>query len=316
MRILHITDRPYPPRADEGGAPQLLFSLASEQKRLGHQVVVGTSAVRVGSEALKLDIEAGRSRSLLESLAKERPDIVHFHALSGKIQRALSHGLGIPSVVHVHGSNHGVPVDDINPIYVSKRHASLHGASVYVHNGINASGVPFFGNPSDSLAFLGKVRRSKKGADTAVSVARRTGRKLKLIGGRKLNIPETWLPWQRRVEVLGVLGGEKKFLEMGDASALLFPIRWEEPFGLVLIEAMACGTPVIAFDRGAVSEIVEHGVTGFVVNNIDEMCDAVARIDEIDRAACRRHVNEHFSIERSANGVMDLYQRAIAGEQW
>ena len=316
MRILHITDRFYPPRPDEGGAPRFLSSLVSEQQRRGHQVVVGTSALGCGADVLQLDMEASPSPSLFESLATDRPDIVHFHALSEKIQPSLTRDLGIPSVVHVHGSNDGIPVNGTNPIYVSKQHAALHGSNVYVYNGIDVSGVPFIRDASDCLVFLGKVRRSKKGADTAVAVAHQTGKKLKLIGGRKLSIPETWLPWQQRIKSLGVLGGEQKFFELGNASALLFPVRWDEPFGLVLIEAMACGTPVIGFNRGAVSEIVEHGVTGFVIDNVDEMCEAVTRIDEIDRAACRQHVKQHFSIERSANAVMDLYQRVIAGESW
>ncbi|WP_148122648.1 glycosyltransferase [Spiribacter roseus] len=316
MRILHVTDRVYPPAADEGGAPQLLLGLATEQKRLGHEVRVGSSAEGAGSEVVYLNVGTDLTRTLFETLSKQNPDVVHFHALSGSIQSRLGRELGIPSVSHVHGANHDAPPRDVNAIYVSRRHAALHGGSVYVHNGIDVDSVPFFEHPPDSLVFLGKVRRSKKGADTAVAVARRTGRTLKLIGGRKLNIPQSWLPFQRRVKALGVLGGEQKLTALGNASALLFPIRWEEPFGLVLIEAMACGTPVIAFDRGAVSEIVEHGVTGFVVKDFEGMCEAVSRINEIDRAACRRHVEAHFSIRRTADGVMACYRRAIAGERW
>ena len=294
----------------------MLFGLAAEQRCLGHEVVIGSSRQGLNSEVLYLDVEGDASASLFGSLKKQRPDIVHFHALSERIQPRLSRELGVPSVSHVHGvSDHGPP-QDLNAIYVSKRHAALHGGSVYVHNGIDVDSVPFVEQSTDSLAFLGKVRRSKKGADTAVAVARRTGRTLKLMGGRKLSIPQSWLPWQRRVQALGVLGGKQKLAVLGEASALLFPIRWEEPFGLVLIEAMACGTPVIAFDRGAVSEIVENGVTGFVVKDFKGMCDAVERIDEIDRAVCRRHVEARFSIKRTADGVMDCYRRAIAGEQW
>ncbi|WP_159300326.1 MULTISPECIES: glycosyltransferase [Spiribacter] len=254
-------------------------------------------------------------RHLLQLIESFRADVVHFHALGAELQPGVS-SRGFASVAHVRGTHVGCPVDTSNAIYVSQRHAALHDGSVYVHNGIDVDSVPFFEHPSDSLVFLGKVRRSKKGADTAVAVARRTGRTLKLIGGRKLNIPQSWLPFQRRVKALGVLGGEQKLTALGNASALLFPIRWEEPFGLVLIEAMACGTPVIAFDRGAVSEIVEHGVTGFVVKDFEGMCEAVSRINEIDRAACRRHVEAHFSIRRTADGVMACYRRAIAGERW
>lgn len=115
---------------------------------------------------------------------------------------------------------------------------------------------------------------------------------------------------------VGVLEGGAKLEALGRARALLFPIRWDEPFGLVLIEAMACGVPVIAFNRGAVSEIVKHGETGFIVDDFDGMCAAVERIGEIDRAACRQHVAENFSIERTAKGIEEYYWRAIAGEIW
>lgn len=315
MRIVHVTDRQFPPAASEGGAPQSLASLVEEQWRIGHQSWVATTAGACDDSLWRLDHGDGLHAELMRRTEAVGADVLHFHAHAGEIQDSLGRA-GMPSVAHVHGTHLGQTVDAWNAIYVSQRHAALHGGSVYVHNGIDVDSVPFFEHPSDSLVFLGKVRRSKKGADTAVAVARRTGRTLKLIGGRKLNIPQSWLAFQRRVKALGVLGGEQKLTALGNASALLFPIRWEEPFGLVLIEAMACGTPVIAFDRGAVPEIVEHGVTGFVVKDFEGMCEAVSRIDEIDRAACRRHVEAHFSIRRTADGVMACYRRAIAGERW
>jgi len=315
MRIIHVTDRRFPPQPDQGGAPQSLASLVHAQREDGHDVRVATTADCAADGVHCLTHGENCAEDLLALVETHGAEVVHFHALVPELQPAVSL-TGLPSVAHVRGTHLGRPVDASNAIYVSQRHAALHGGSVYVHNGIDVDSVPFVEQSTDSLAFLGKVRRSKKGADTAVAVARRTGRTLKLMGGRKLSIPQSWLPWQRRVQALGVLGGEQKLAVLGEASALLFPIRWEEPFGLVLIEAMACGTPVIAFDRGAVSEIVENGVTGFVVKDFKGMCDAVERIDEIDRAACRRHVEARFSIKRTADGVMDCYRRAIAGEQW
>ena len=315
MRIVHVTDRRYPPSADDGGAPQALASLCVEQQRQGHDVRVATTARSDGPGVWSLGPHGSATSSLLKRVRDEWVDVVHFHALASEMQGIL-HVNGIPTVMHVHGTHHGHPLEGVNAIYVSRRHAEAHGAEVYVDNGIDIEGHRFQPRALDYLAFLGKVRRSKKGADIAVSVANRTRRQLQLVGGRKFSIPQTWLPFQRRIKALGVLGGEPKMAVLRDAAALLFPVRWEEPFGLVLIEAMASGTPVIAFNRGAVPDIVVDGVTGFVVDDFEQMCAAVGRIDEIDRAACRHHVAERFSIERTANGVMACYRRAIAGEQW
>ena len=110
------------------------------------------------------------------------------------------------------------------------------------------------------------------------------------------------------MEFIGEIGGERKNEFLRGASALLFPIDWAEPFGLVMIEALACGTPVIAWRNGSVPEIVEHGVTGFVVDSIDEAIACVRRISEIDRSACRRAFEERFDSRRMARDYVSVYQ--------
>mgnify|MGYP006435694095 CR=1 FL=1 len=242
-------------------------------------------------------------------------DVVHFHAAAEWLQPAVV-AASVATVAHIRGVCDRSISDYTNPIFVSRRHAEDHGGNHYVYNGIDPETVAFESEPEGYLAFLGKVRRSKKGARTAIAVANEKRREIRVAGGRKLNIPQTWLPFQRYTKVLGVLDSERKMGMVGRASALLFPIQWEEPFGLVLIEAMAAGTPVIAFDRGAVPEIVRDGVTGFVVRDFREMCDAVDRIEDIERSACRRHVEDMFSIDATAKGVMAYYERALRGEFW
>lgn len=120
----------------------------------------------------------------------------------------------------------------------------------------------------------------------------------------------------RLINVLGVAWHDEKVSYVGSALGLLFPIQWEEPFGLVLIEAMACGTPVIAFNRGAVSEIIEHGKTGFIVETADQMAEAVGSLDQIDRLDCRRHVETNFTIEKTAREVKQCYERVLQGDRW
>jgi len=179
---------------------------------------------------------------------------------------------------------------------------------------------PGFGYPkpgfifSDYLAFLGRYS-SEKGADTAVSVAVKSKEKLKMAGtvwgGGFYN--EKIKPYlqKNKIEDLGFLNGKDVSDLLRNAKALLFPIRWEEPFGLVMIEAMACGTPVIAFNKGSAPEIVQHNKTGFVVENEKEMIEAIKNIDKINRADCRKYVEENFTVEKMVEGYERVYEKII-----
>ena len=120
-------------------------------------------------------------------------------------------------------------------------------------------------------------------------------------------------PFLKENEIEDLRFLERKNLSafLGGAKALLFPINWEEPFGLVMIEAMACGTPVIAFNRGSVSEVVKHGKTGFVVENEKELIEAIKNIDQIKREDCRAHVEENFTIQTMVDGYEEAYRKIL-----
>ena len=115
-----------------------------------------------------------------------------------------------------------------------------------------------------------------------------------------------------RIAYHGVVGGEARLRALGGAKGLLHLIGFDEPFGLSVIEAMACGTPVIAYRRGSMPELIEHGVTGFLVDSFEEAVDAIGRLGEIDRAACRRAVERRFTVERMADAYLALYRRILA----
>jgi glycosyltransferase involved in cell wall biosynthesis len=115
--------------------------------------------------------------------------------------------------------------------------------------------------------------------------------------------------------LVGVVGGRDKDRFLGEALALLFPIDWPEPFGLVMIEAMACGTPVIAWRNGSVPEVMEDGVTGFIVDSIDEAVSAVGRVGEVSRRACRRAFETRYDAARMARNYLDVYRRVAHAEQ-
>lgn len=166
------------------------------------------------------------------------------------------------------------------------------------------------------LLFTGRIV-PQKGVREAIEVARRTGLSLYIAGpvfpdNRKYFDEEIKPHLNDRIRYVGFVKRNELLRYYQDAKALLMPIQWEEPFGMNMIEAMACGTPVIAMNRGSVPEIVKDGVTGYIVDTVDEMVDAVARLDSLDRSACRAHVEQSFSIEKMIDGYETVYRQAAA----
>jgi glycosyltransferase involved in cell wall biosynthesis len=169
------------------------------------------------------------------------------------------------------------------------------------------------------LAFLGRIS-PEKGVDQAIEIARRAGVPLKIAAkvdhgdrGYFENYIKPLLKGDL-VEFIGEIGHDEKNAFLGNAAALLFPICWPEPFGLVMIEALACGTPVIAYRHGSVPEVLEDGVTGFIVQNVSGAVDAVKRLDEINRKVCRDYFDLHFSDERMALEYMAIYEKLVRTE--
>jgi glycosyltransferase involved in cell wall biosynthesis len=186
-----------------------------------------------------------------------------------------------------------------------------------VHHGLPLERYPLSTRGGSYLAFLGRLSPEKR-PDLAIAVALRTRLPLKIAAKvdradqdyfeREL-VPLLDHPL---IEFIGEIGDNAKPAFLGGALALLFPIDWPEPFGLAMIEAMACGTPVIARPCGAVPEIIVPGLSGFLVDTLDEMVEAVKRVDTIDRAECRRHVVAHFSVERMTDGYEAIYRQLTA----
>jgi len=195
------------------------------------------------------------------------------------------------------------------------RHPSLTYAAT-IHHGIPIKDFPFDPAGSEDLLFFGRFHPDK-GAGDAVRAARAGGRKLVMAGlvqdadyfAREV------APFvdDRTVEYRGVIGGEDRTRALGQAHALLHLIGFDEPFGLSVIEAMACGTPVIAYRRGSMPELIDDGVTGFLVDSFDEAVRAIGRIGQIDRAACRRAVAERFTVDRMADRYLELYRQLLDG---
>jgi glycosyltransferase involved in cell wall biosynthesis len=188
-----------------------------------------------------------------------------------------------------------------------------------VHHGLPRRLLSFSPAPRGGyLAFLGRISPEKR-PDRAIEIAVRAGALLKIAA----KIDRVDRPyWEARVEplvrahanveYLGEISDREKPAFLGEAAALLFPIDWEEPFGLVMIEAMACGTPVIAYARGSAPEVIDHGRSGFIVNSIDEAVQAVDRISALPRAAVRDTFEARFTADRMAGDYLNIYRRIAA----
>jgi glycosyltransferase involved in cell wall biosynthesis len=198
-----------------------------------------------------------------------------------------------------------------------------------VYHGIELDQYTFSARPGKYLAFLGRIA-PEKGVDVAIRVARRTGRTLRIAARKPLPFkhdPEVRKDWEyfenviqpllddSHVEFVGELSGKRKDAFLRQAAALLFPIQWPEPFGLVMAEALACGTPVMALRAGSVPEVLEDGVTGCICDTEDELVEAIQRIGELDRARCRAEAERRFSPSAMAEAYEHVYARLIADKQ-
>jgi glycosyltransferase involved in cell wall biosynthesis len=189
----------------------------------------------------------------------------------------------------------------------------IRGAVGPIHHGIDVDSFPFGERPGDDLLFLGRFS-PEKGADRAIEAALRSGRRLLLAGKVDPADQEHFDAAVRpridndRIVYVGEADASTKRQLLADARALLFPIEWDEPFGLVMVEAMSCGTPVLGLRRASVPELVENGRTGFVVDDVDGLVDAIERVDQIDRRGCRRRAEERFGFGR----MVDDYERTYA----
>lgn len=228
----------------------------------------------------------------------------------------------IPVVTTIHGfSSPGIlPVYkkyNNKVVYVSISDADRSPDLDYIktiHHGIDIKQFDFQSAPDDTLLFLGRIHNDK-GTRQAVEIARACNKKLILAGiiQDQAYHEQYVAPYMDNDKVIyvGSVGSVERNRLLGNACALLHPIQFDEPFGLSVIESMACGTPVIAFDRGSMPELIQNGKNGFLVNNADEAIETVARIKEIDRATCRRHVERHFTVDRMVDKYIKVYEMIL-----
>jgi glycosyltransferase involved in cell wall biosynthesis len=325
-----------PPRL-YGGTERVVSYLTEELVRQGHDVTLFAS----GDSQTAAKLVAGSDVALrLNPLVKD-PIPYHMIALDALFRRAdefdvlnfhidvihfpLARGMADKTVTTLHGR---LDLPDLYPFYAAFPEIPLVSISHNqrlpitspvnwvgnVHHGLPRNLLPFSANPKEGyLAFLGRISPEKR-PDRAIEIAARAGMPLKIAAKVDKVDQPYWdevigplVHAHKNVEFVGEINEHQKADFLGNAAALLFPIDWPEPFGLVMIEAMACGTPVVAFRAGSVPEVFAKGTCGFLVENIDEAVDAVSRIDTLDRAQVRATFEERFSVERMARDYLAVY---------
>ncbi|HUQ49947.1 MAG TPA: glycosyltransferase family 4 protein [Terriglobales bacterium] len=336
MRIALIAPPfiPIPP-PKYGGTELFVEQLALGLKALGHEVVVytnGESTVDVEKRWLFAESEWPLKDDVYFSLrdlqhhswavhdAAKRCDIIHVNNLAGI---AFSKFVNQPFVNTVHHplekslSSFYSHYPNVHHACISHFQAKEHKVlnSTTIHHGLNESMYRLSEVKEDYLVFLGRIA-PVKGVHLAIEAAKKAGMPLK-IAGQVQPLYNDYFEQQvkphldgKNVEFVGEMGLTEKNELLGKARALLFPIQWHEPFGLVMVESMACGTPVLAFAGGSVAEIVEDGVSGYICKDTDEMAER-AKTVQLPAKAIRAYVEEKFSLRKMVQGYVDLYEKLL-----
>jgi len=327
-----------------GGTERIVSYLTEELVRRGHDVTLFASGDSLTSAkliacaecALRLDSRVKDPlpyhMMMLDEVRKRARafDVMHFHI--DLLHLPLVRSLALPHLTTVHGR---LDLPDLRPFYRTFADSPLVSISHdqraplprvnwvgTVHHGLPLDLLsPRFHRSGGYLAFLGRISQEKR-PDLAIEIAVRSGMQLKIAAKVDKIDREYWEtvvgPMVRandNVEFLGEITDQEKAEFLGNASALLFPIDWPEPFGLSMIEAMACGTPVIAFRRGSVPEVVDDGLTGYIVDGVEDAIMAVSRLDALDRRQVRAHFERRFSASRMADEYLSIYRKISIGSQ-
>jgi len=321
-----------------GGTERVVAFLTDELVRTGHDVTLfatgdsRTRATLVSSwpRALRLDGSCQDSLAphllMLEEVAKlaSQFDVVHFHV--SNFHFPIARRLAVPHLTTLHGrldmaelrplfrEFHDVPVVSISDAQRDPL-PEAHWLGT-VHHGLPRDLLSPRYEPGTYLAFIGRVSPEKR-LDRAIAIASACGQRLRVAA--KVD-PADREYFQREirglldnplVDFVGEIAERQKNEFLGGATALLFPIDWPEPFGLVMIEALACGVPVVAFRGGSVSEVIDDGVTGFVVDTLEEAIDATRRVQHLSRQTCRAVFERRFSVTRMAAAYVGLYETLV-----
>ncbi len=320
MHIVHYYYKPLPVK-EYGGVERAVVWLIKGLKELGHTVtLIGPEGSTVDCNLVTFPHNAEVPKDTeLKDYIPEDADIIHFHS-----DGYMEMNLDIPAIKTMYGYGKKDRTDykllDKTYVCLSDKHRQTWKLpdNPYVHIGIDMAEFKFRDKKDDYFLFLSRIDWDVKGLDWAIEVSKKAGVRLIIAGNvhRKSFVNSYWrFPLKRQLgndcHYVGPVGGDVKSALLAGARAMIFPTRWQEPFGIVAIEALVSGTPLITTHNGAMPEIVEHGKQGFLCNTKDEMVDAINNIHTIKPADCLKRIEDKFNYKKMAEEYVRFYKDFI-----
>jgi hypothetical protein len=294
------------PTPKYGGTSRDIWYLGKELIAMGHRI---TYLVGEGSFCGFARIIPFNPEATLASQIPEDVDLVHSH-----IQ--VREPLPKPYMITLHGNSSDERQHDINTTFISRDHAARFGSEVFVYNGLGLEeyGKPKLDNPRNYLHFLGKAAWRIKNLKGCMNIARASGHPLRVLGGYRVNLKMGMrITLDPRIRFEGMVGGDTKNRLINGSKALLFPVRWNEPMGLAVVESLYFGCPVFGTPYGALPELVSSEF-GFLSNKKSELVDALKHVEEYDRKKCHEYICDNFASIHMAKNFLPLYEKVLNGE--
>jgi len=305
MHILQVLNHVIP-AVRYGGTERVVWWLGKELDRMGHRVTILAPAGSSCPFGTVLELRPGVG---LPSQVPGNVDVVHIH----------DHRLeapGIPTLYTFHGNAFAAGSMHQNTVFISADQARRHGGAVYVHNGLDTGeyGRPDWSIPRRELVFLAKAAWKVKNVRDAIYMARKAGMPIAIAGGSRVNFKMGFrFTLDPNARFLGMVGHARKIDILNRGLALLFPVRWHEPFGLALIESLYFGNPVFGTPFGSLPEIVTEEV-GFLSTSRSALIEGLGHLDDFDRRRCHEYVCDRFNSKVMAGNYLELYEQVCNGE--
>lgn len=293
-----------------GGTERVIWGLGKELVKLGHEI---SYLVKQGSYSdFASVIHIDESKPILEQITNDY-DVVHFNFRPKGLEN-----MSIPYIITMHGNINNLSEFDNNTVFISQNHATRHNSNSFVYNGLDWSEYsrPEFKNNRNYFHFLGNAAWRVKNVSGAINVIKKTKtEKLKVLGGVRFNINMgirfTFSP---KISFAGMVGGKEKYDLINGSKGLVFPVKWNEPFGLAIIESLYYGCPVFGTPYGSLPELVTEDV-GYLSNNSDELAESVLNFNNFSRKRCHEYVMEEFNSKKMALEYLKKYDKVISGDK-
>jgi glycosyltransferase involved in cell wall biosynthesis len=298
MHIL-IANNTAIPATKYGGTERVIWWLGKALTRQGHKV---TYLVAKGSVCPFADIIFWDKNKPLDEQIPANVDVVHMHFPPREDR------ISKPHLTTIHGNGNTGEDFPINTVFVSSNHAERHNAQAFVYNGLDIEeyGPVDWNTPRKHLLFLAKASRKVKNLQQSIEIAKTLNEKIVIIGGSGFS-------FHPKIKYVGTIGGPTKLKYINESKALLFPVRWEEPFGLSITESMYFGVPVFGSTYGSLPELVKPDV-GFISNSLSELTNAVREADSYNKMRCHEYVCDELSSKQMADKYLQYYQMVINGQ--